>query len=75
MRAIKRLRQLLAIGQQELAAKSGLSVRQLARIEAGQQVVNEKTSQGVDAGFDAILGARLKEEVQECQPEKPKTTD
>lgn len=62
MRAIKKLRLLLDIGQQELARASGLSTRELARIEAGEQVPRRETAQGVDAGFDAILRARLPKE-------------
>lgn len=62
MRALKKLRLLLDIGQQELARASGLSTRELARIEAGEQVPRRETAQGVDAGFDAILLARRKTE-------------
>ena len=73
MRALKTLRQLLRISQVELASAAGLSARQLARIEAGEQVVNQKTAQGLDQGFDSILSARIQthiEEGHECPPEQ-----
>jgi transcriptional regulator with XRE-family HTH domain len=62
MRALKKLRLLLDIGQQELARASGLSTRELARIEAGEQLPRRETALGVDAGFDAILRERLRKE-------------
>jgi transcriptional regulator with XRE-family HTH domain len=71
MRAIKRLRLLLDIGQQELAEASGLSTRELARIEAGEQVPRRDTAQGVDAGFDSILRARLEGDNNGKEQERP----
>jgi transcriptional regulator with XRE-family HTH domain len=70
MRAIKTLRQLLRISQVELASAAGLSARQLARIEAGEQLVNLKTADGLDAALDSILGARISTHTEEVNGEE-----
>jgi transcriptional regulator with XRE-family HTH domain len=70
MRALKKLRLLLDIGQVELASAAGLSARQLARIEAGKQLVNQKTAQGLDAALDSILGARISTHTEEVNGEE-----
>ena len=59
MRAIKRLRLLLNVSKQELAARSGISVRELARIEAGEQLPRRENANAIDAGFDSIIDERL----------------
>lgn len=71
MRAIKKLRQVLGVSQYKLAQASGVSVRELARIEAGEQLPRRETAQGLDAGFDQIVTERLgSQKDPPCQPEK-----
>ena len=67
MRAIKRLRLLLDISQLKLAKASGISVRELARIEAGEQEPRRETARQLDAGFDAVIAERAALPVVEIQ--------
>ncbi len=67
MRIVKRFRQLLNVSQQELATEAGISVRELARIEAGEQQPRRDNAAAIDRGFDAIIVKRLKKEPDEQQ--------
>jgi transcriptional regulator with XRE-family HTH domain len=60
MRAVKLLRVVLGIGQQELATAAHLSVRELARIETGQTRPAPATMANLDVAFLAILDRRLR---------------
>ena len=55
MFAIKLLRVMLGIGQAQLAARAGISVRELARIESGEVHPRAPISQALDAALMAIV--------------------
>ena len=55
MFALKLLRGILAVGQQELARRAGVSVRELARIEAAEVLPRREVSQKLDRAFEAII--------------------
>lgn len=62
MFALKLLRVILAIGQQELAQRAGVSVRELARIEAAEVLPRRDVSQKLDLAFEAIIMERAARE-------------
>ena len=61
MRFIKLLRQLLGIGQKDLARRAKLSTRELARIEAGEAVPERGHIQDLDAAFSEIVKERVRD--------------
>ena len=65
MRAIRTLRVLLGITQCQLSAVSGVSLRELARIEAAQACPTMRLSIALDNAFEKILAARAVEATKE----------
>lgn len=55
---IKVLRALLGVPQKKLAEESGVSRRELARIEAGECHPTQETSSRIDDAFQAVIDER-----------------
>jgi len=65
MFAVKLARTLLVIGQSQLAARAGISVRELARIENGQVTPRESAARSLDAALVGIVRDRAKDATKE----------
>lgn len=59
MRAIRILRCALGIGPGEFAARSGVSRRELFRLEEGQVLPQSETARALDNAFIRIINERL----------------
>ncbi len=68
MRIVKTVRQVFVIGQQELADLSGVSVRELARIEAGEQVPRPDTANAISTAIERLIAKRAIKLDQEPTP-------
>jgi len=58
MFAIKLLRVILGVGQREMAQLSGVSIRELARIEAAEVLPRRDVAQKLDLAFEKIIHGR-----------------
>ena len=58
MFSIKLLRVILGIGQREFAQRSGVSLRELARIEAAEVIPRRDVAQKIDLAFEAFISER-----------------
>ena len=58
MRAVRLLRQILGVGQADLARRAGVSRRALARIESGESHPQQETAQELDRAFDEVIDQR-----------------
>ena len=54
MFALKLLRVILGIGQRELAQRSGVSIREIARIEAAEVLPRRDVAQKLDLAFEQV---------------------
>lgn len=59
MRHIKTIRQLFNIKQKDLADKSGICVREIARIESGEVYPIENTAIAINTAIDKLIENRL----------------
>lgn len=64
MRLIKLLRSFLGISRKELSEVSGVSVRELTRIEQGESIPTPRTLAEIDTAFNQMLRDRLVEGAQ-----------
>ena len=53
--SIKLLRVVLGIGQREFSQRSGVSIRELARIEAAEVLPRRDAAQKIDLAFEAFI--------------------
>jgi len=53
--AIKLLRVILGIGQREFAQRAGVSLRELARIEAAEVIPRREVAQKIDLAFERYV--------------------
>ena len=58
MFAIKLLRVILGVGQREMAQLSGVSIRELARIEAAEVLPRRDVAQKLDLAFERVIQER-----------------
>ena len=58
MFAIKLLRVILGVGQREMAQRSGVSIRELARIEAAEVLPRRDVAQKLDLAFERVIQER-----------------
>jgi predicted transcriptional regulator len=59
------MRAFFRVSRDELALRSGISTRELTRIEAGQVTPTAHTLQEIDRGLSSILEARVQASLQE----------
>ena len=71
MFAIKILRVMLGIGQGKLAARAGISVRELARIENAEVTPRVPAAKALDAALMGIVRDRAREEAELEPKETP----
>lgn len=62
MRVVRLLRNVLEVDQVALAARAGISVRTLARIESGEYQPTLEVLQAVDRAFEGIVQERAEKE-------------
>lgn len=60
MRLVRTLRNLLNIGQEDLARRAGISPRELSRIEKGVAMPQPETITALDAAFTKTIDERVR---------------
>ena len=71
MFALKLIRVILGIGQGQLAARAGVSVRELARIENAEVMPRAPAAKALDAALIGIVRDRAREAAEREPKETP----